>query len=748
MDDGSPLLSAMSTSGLNPRRRRPPVCIYENSAQPLRRLGNEPTFQLNSAQEYHEPQNSFSVWRSSAPTQERTPQTGLSQPTATSSIAASTPSSHSSTREVEFLRSKIRELEEQLSKAAGTPTQSTAPTPTSDIETTTSQLAGTFHVHNENLPSNHGESQVISRTFWHKTRLYGQSHWIGGISLLRELAESIEPYLLKEGSKAVSGLQKCKYLGKMIKSQRAPQWPVPVTPDLPTRDVCDTLVDCYLRTVERIYRVVHIPTFRKEYAKIWPSETQPDAMFLVQLKLVLAIGTITYDEDFSLRSWATHSIYEAQTWASEPEFKSRLAIPFLQIQILLLIARELIGVDGRMVWVSAGALMRTAMYMGLHRDPACIPKMSRYASEMRRRLWNTILEICLQSSMESGGLPLISVDDFDTEAPGNFEDDQLEMEDCTSHPESKFTSVSIAIALRKMFPIRLAIAKSLNDVRCQSSYEETLRLDAKLRSCYKEMCRTLREYISRSAQNSLSRFELLVLDFIMRRYLLSIHIPFFGPSLHETAYAFSRNVVVETALKLFTSAHRSHASRAGSSLNTDKSPGETEFSRLVVNGSGFFRTAPMNACFLISVEIRTRIEEEESLDVLNIRPDLLAVMHDAKALNLRCIEVGETNTKGYLFMSLALAQIDALRRGATKEETPLLLIKAAEDAEEDCLSILEHFAAKGQNEKNGDGLDSSSTNPLPEMVGDWDFMMADDNLDFPDLEPVSWMMSGIPYGIP
>ncbi|KAJ6022722.1 hypothetical protein N7460_013117 [Penicillium canescens] len=716
----------MSTPGLNPRRRRPPV----------------------SSQEHHEPQNSFSVWRSSAPIQERSPPTGSSQPTGTSSIAASTPSSHSCAREVESLRSKIRELEEQLSKAAGTPTQSTAPTPTSDIEVTTSQLAGTFHVHNENLPSNHGQSQAISRTFWHKTRLYGQSHWIGAISLLRELAESIEPYLLNEGSKAVSGLQKCKYLGKMIKSQRAPQWPVPITPDLPPRDICDTLVDCYLRTVERIYRVVHIPTFRKEYAKIWLSETQPDPMFLVQLKLLLAIGTITYDEDFSLRSWATHSIHEAQTWASEPEFKSRLAIPFLQIQILLLIARELIGVDGRMVWVAAGALMRTAMCMGLHRDPACIPKMSRYASEMRRRLWNTIMEICLQSSMESGGLPLISMDDFDTEAPGNFEDDQLEMEDCTPHPESKFTSVSVAIAFRKMFPIRLAIAKSLNDVRCQGSYEETLRLDAKLRSCYKEMCRTLREFISRSAQNSLSRFELLVLDFIMRRYLLSIHIPFFAPSLHETAYAFSRNVVVETALKLFASAYRSHSSRGGSSLNTDQSPGETEFSRLVVNGSGFFRTAPMNACFIISVEIRTRIKEDESLDILNIRPDLLAAMHDAKALNLRCIEVGETNIKGYLFMSLALAQIDSLMRGATEEETPLLLIKAAEDAEEDCLTILERFAAKGQNGKNGEGLDSSSTNPLPEMVGGWDFMMADDNFDFPDLEPVSWMMSGIPYGIP
>jgi hypothetical protein len=513
----------------------------------------------------------------------------------------------------------------------------------------------------------------------------------------------------------------------MIKSHRDPRWPVSITPELPVRDVCDSLVDCYLKTVERIYRVVHIPKFKVEYAKFWSSEVQPDPMFLIQLKLVLAIGTIIYDEDFSLRAWAIHTVHEAHMWASEPEYKVRLGITFLQIQILLLIARELIGVDGRMVWVSAGALVRTAMFMGLHRDPACIPKLSKYALEMRRRLWNTILEVCLQSSMESGGVPLLSLDDFDTEPPGNFEDDQLEVEDSIPHPENEFTSVSIAIAFRKMLPIRLAIAKSLNDLRCQGSYEEALSLDANLRSGYKEMCRTMREYISKSAQNCLSRFELLVLDLIMRRYILSIHIPFFGPSLRETAYAFSRNVVVETALKLFTSTRGASSPAVELSTNTGHSPGQTEFSRLVINGSGFFRTATVNACFLISVELKRRIDEEEGLGLLNIRPDLLAVMQDAKALNLRCIEVGETNIKGYLFMSLSVAQIEALMAGIPKEDIPLLLIKAAEDAEEDCLSILERFAAKCQNEKNGQGFDSS-TNSLPDMLGDWDFMVSENTI--------------------
>jgi hypothetical protein len=519
---------------------------------------------------------------------------------------------------------------------------------------------------------------------------------------------------VEEGSQALLGLQKCKYLGKRIKAQRTPQWPVPITTDMPSKDVCDSLVDCYLRTFERIYRVLHIPSFKKDYGLFWHSENRHDPLFLVQLKLVLAIGSTTYDDQLSLRSWAIRFIHEAQTWLSEPEYKARLGIPFLQAHILLLVARELVGVDGGMIWIAAGTLIRTAIYMGLHRDPIQIPNLSKFSSEMRRRLWNTILEVCLQSSMESGGPPLIAVGEFDTEPPGNFEDLQLTEDDSMPYPENHFTSTSIAIAFRKTFPVRLAIAKFLNDVGCQGSYEEAIGLDARLRASYKELRRTIHGY-----STSQSQFEIIMLDFVIRRYLLSIHTPFFGPSFLHTKYAYSRSVVIDTAVKLFNSA------RIPPLTSSFQSREAKFFSRLTKCG-GFFRTAPLHAGFLVAIELKSQILEEEGLGPVSLRSDLLSVMHDAKALSLQCIKIGETNIKGYLFMGLVCTQIEALVQGVAQSEIPKLLIKTAEEAEEICLSILEPIAAQGQSrsERIGDGVDSGSTTTLPDVGDEWDFMVS------------------------
>ncbi|CAI7583872.1 unnamed protein product [Penicillium glandicola] len=640
-----------------------------------------------------------------------------------------------------MLKSKIRQLENQLAQPTKTRTETCAPTPVSDIETTHSHLAGTFHVHNASLPSNQG--QTVRRNFIHKRRFFGQSHWISSMCLFRDIVEIIEPYLMAEGSKVLLGLQKCKHLGRKIKAQRTPEWPVPITADLPSKDICDALVDCYLRTFEKVYRVLHIPSFKKEYATFWESGTRHDPIFLVQLKLVLAIGCTTHDDELSLRSSAVRFVYETQTWLAQPEYKARLGIPFLQAHILFFLARELLGVDGGMNWIAAGTLIRTAVYMGLHRDPVQIPNLSGFASEMRRRLWNTILELCLQSSMESGGPALISVEEFDTEAPRNFDDDDIDAEHSIPHPENQLTSSSIAIAFRKTFPMRLAIAKFLNDFGSQGSYEEAIRLDARLRASYKEIRRTIQGYSIQPSQ-----FEVLMLDFVIRRYLLSIHIPFFGPSFLETTYAFSRNVVIDTAVKLFNCSRISLPSTASSLSTQITPPHQIDFRRLTTCSSGFFRTAPLHSSFLIAIELKSQILEEEGLGPVSIRPDLLSVIHDAKDLGLQCIKIGGTNIKGYLFMSLVCTQLDALMQGVPKDDIPQLLIKAAEEAEDTCLSILEPMAAKGQNGKIRDNTEAESTTSLPDIGDDWDSMMTDANFDFADMEPVSWMLNSIPYGIP
>ncbi|EXJ92106.1 hypothetical protein A1O3_00656 [Capronia epimyces CBS 606.96] len=660
---------------------------------------------------------------------------------------ASTPSRQPSAQDAgagadaESTKSRIRQLEEELSQARqasssrDAPRTGPGPMPLS---------------HGQHSMGFFGDFQFIDRSnsIMHKTRLFGQSHFISGVALFREMAEMLEPHLREETCKAVSGIRRCKSLARVIKACRTPRWPSPPKPDLPARAVADQLVDCYLRTSESVYRVLHIPTFRRDYEAIWGSETEPNpnVAFRVQLKLVLAIGAATYDEQFSLRASAIQWVYEAQTWCSQPEFKSRLGLQFLQTNLLLLLARESAGVGESMVWISAGALLRTAVYMGLHRDPAHLPKRSTLEAEMRRRLWNTILEITLQASLTSGGPPLVSLDDFDTEPPGNFDDDQLVTEPENQLPKSEgnFTQVSIAIALRKTFPARLAIAKFLNDLASRATYPEVLRLDAELRTAYKGVRRTLHGYISSPGQSpSPSPYQIRVVEFLISRYFSSLHMPFFGAALHEAAYAYSRKAMIDTSLRICRAVCPSSASGS----NPD------DLARLAVCGSGFYRTVPFQAGYIIAVEVRTQLQEEESLDPVPLRPDLLSVLDDMKDFCLRCHRAGETNMKGYMFMCILTAHIQGLVQGFGKDRLTDLLLKAVEEAAETCLPILEEEAAwakaqaqaqvHGQPGEPGDGLNQMAFATPPDSMDDWGLTLTMSDADFPftEMEPMSWLLN-------
>jgi hypothetical protein len=437
--------------------------------------------------------------------------------------------------------------------------------------------------------------------------MFGQSHWMNyGIVLIRDIGELIEAYMHKsddhsevESTNLHGGMQRCKQLARTIKSQRTPAWPCLPTPDLPSRPVADDLVDCYLRTSERTYRVLHVPSFRKDYEALWVTGTEPEKTFLVQLKLILAIGATTYSPYFHLRPSAIRWVYEAEAWLANPSLKHRLGLQYTQIHILLLIAREMVAVGEDLVWISAGSLLRSAVHMGLHRDPNNLPPRTTFANEMHRRLWSTILELCLQSSLNSGGPPLISLQDFDTLPPSNLDDEQLAIPDAVPKPASEFTQASVAIALRDMLPARLAVCKFLNDFNSSGSYEETLKLDAEFRASYKAMRRKFQSF--ETGAGSLSEFEISTAEIIVHRYLAALHMPFFSSGLKDTAHAYSRKVVVDASLKMWYAA--SLSSDVGSTPYSGVSHciEKTDIARITACGSGFFRLSMTTALLIIGV---------------------------------------------------------------------------------------------------------------------------------------------------
>ncbi|KAE8143657.1 hypothetical protein BDV38DRAFT_266844 [Aspergillus pseudotamarii] len=639
------------------------------------------------------------------------------------STDATTPKSQASVGDIEALNSRIKNLEEQLSKANQRHVQSSNQTSRADLRALDSTLCEV----DSNL---FGETQVITRSVVHKSRMFGQSHWINGvIGLCREVFEMLEPH-------------RCKSLARVIKSGRTPSWPSPLTSALPSKDVADELVDCYLRTSETVYRVLHIPSFRRDYEALWASDTAPDTAFMVQVKLVLAIGAIIYDEKFSLRASAIQWVYEAQTWFSEPVCKSRRSLQYLQINILLLIARELVHVGGDTTWTAAGALLRTAVYWGLHRDPAYLSNRTIFVSEMRRRLWNTILEMALHSSMACGSPVFISLDDFDTAPPDNYDDDQLVADAPVPKSEDTLTQVSIPIALRKTLPLRLAIVKFLNDLGSKSTYEETLRLDAEFRASYRALCRTLHKY--NAGTGFTSQFTIQMVDCLMLRYLVTLHIPFFAMAPHETAYAYARKVVVETSLKIWCTLNPSSSIMAAHNRHATTSTDGNDLERFAICGTGYLRVLGMQTSLAIAAELSTQLQEEENLGPVFLRADLLSVVKESKEWLFRAIDAGETNIKGYLLVELIEARITGLRQGLARDQLVLLLLKAATDAEARCLRVLEEMAAQGQTEGFLNGLGQMGLEITPESIDDWDFMMTDVLLNQSTAEPMNWVYNEIP----
>ncbi|KAL4818056.1 hypothetical protein BDW67DRAFT_190158 [Aspergillus spinulosporus] len=673
--------------------------------------------------------------------QQLTPSPELST-SATGATGASGTSSHVSSlaesspdNETSRLKLRIQYLESQL--ASTTPLVRDGQ-PYCDLEAMSSHLSGTFHLHYTRDPEH---AEPIARSFSLKTRLLGQSHWVVSIAYLaRDLFKSLEPWI-QESSDARIGIERCKALARRIKAQRASSWP-PLTSELPSRDICDTLVDHYLQTTESFYRILHIPSFCREYKRSWEPGTELNPAFMIQLKLVLAIGAVTYDDQFSLRTLAIQWIYEAQIWMSGPKYKARLSIEAMQTNVLLVIAQEQLRVGGEIVWVSAGALLRKAIYMGLHRDPSHLPQRSIFAAEMHRRLWNTIIEVNLQFSLACGGAPLISLDDFDTTPPNNFDDEQLETRNPVPKPQAEITQVSVAIALRRTLPQRLAVVKLLNDLGSPGTYKQTLQLDAELRAVYRELCQSLRTYRDSKPYSLPLQYGFEMTDFLMQRYFSALHAPYFGPSLHGTAYSFSRKAVVDASLRIWRAACPSSPVCSSSNADAGTTPNDSRgLPRLIACSSGFYPGAVSHAAIMIAMELRAQLQEDAGLNPVPLRPDLLSVLDDVKAWCLRVIEAGETNVKGYLLMSLVVAQVrglmDGLRDGGDQMKEALVL--AVEEAGKTCLPILERMARAHDQDRDW-GAEVVDDIPA-DIMDNWDFKISDSvaSATLAATDPMSWI---------
>ncbi|KAI0114377.1 hypothetical protein GGR51DRAFT_556236 [Nemania sp. FL0031] len=589
---------------------------------------------------------------------------------------------------------------------------------------------------NPNPPTSRYEGQVIesylasdihamSRGVVSKTRYFGQSHWMNGVVHFKSMLELFENQSKDAKSEAMAVLSRCKALARSIKAQRYPGIINQFGTKIPPRDVADKLVDAYLRTIETVFRVLHVPSFRRDYEQYWAAPDAAVMPFVIQLQLVMAIGSTLYDDCFSMRKTAVQWVTEAQYWLLGPPVKGKLTVTGLQNMILLTIARETASVGGDLVWIQVGSLLRSAFYMGLHRDPSRLPKMPRLEAEIRRRLWNTILELELKTSIDSGGFPTISPDNSDTRPPADLDDTDLlgEDEPTNTGAGERFTDMSVALALRESFRERLAIYQMLNAIPSRGTYDDTIRLHRRFTTAFKALTTKLRSYVPPERQPT--SFQCRFVEIMARRCFLSLHLPYLGSGLKDPAFSFSRKQVTESAVKMYhllfpivgLNPERPLIPE-GDDLATLSTEGD-DLSRFAVCAAGFWRLLASQPSMIVTLELQTTMQEDEGLGPPTVRPDLLNILRHSIPYYLSRIKAGETNVKGYLFTAALAGHVQALMDGLTGPKVLEPILSAAMKTEKTCFDILKQQLGSAEVADAGTSEEQFDWGPL--MAGDEDW---------------------------
>ncbi|KAF4177506.1 hypothetical protein CNMCM7927_003169 [Aspergillus lentulus] len=491
-----------------------------------------------------------------------------------------------------------------------------------------------------------------------KSRDWGRSRWMGAaneftaiIACYSEIMGKRSKDSLFQGleasaliSQAGGLLRKCKNRARSIKTCRSTRsLPLPgfeFAP--PSREMSDAMANLYLTSFETTHRILHVPTFWLEYQRYWDNPDGAAPSLRLKVLLVIGIGSSLYDHGdraAALRNidLVQQWIYAAQTWLSGPLEKDRLDISGLQVYCLSILARQIFSIGDDTIWISIGSLVHIAMQLGLHRDPKHLPAISVLQAELRRRLWYTILEFVVQASLDSWMPPRISFDEFDAEPPSNINDNELNESTTELQPRQMdvFTATSVQLALIESLPVRLRIVQLLNGFHSEISYDRVLSLSS-------------------------------------------------DPPLHDPPTLLLSNQARTNHLFHYSLKLSLDAALAMVSPEPDPA-----FARLMATAGGLFREGIRCATSAISLELLAHVETQRLNGTLHrthqYRDFLKQAVRDLIALSEERILLGETNVKNHMFLSMILAQAEAVEAGG---EVEVWVARAATDSLELCDGLL------------------------------------------------------------
>ncbi|KAI1427515.1 hypothetical protein F5Y12DRAFT_736997 [Xylaria sp. FL1777] len=330
---------------------------------------------------------------------------------------------------------------------------------------------------------------------------------------------------------------------------------------LPSKEETDSLLTVYLDQFEQLHRIIHIPTFRKEYESFWdPNHTRPASFTVLVLSMMsvsCCLGMQTSGKFIGVKSSA-HATAEkwvkaCDAWFGQQSHKHRAMVHY-QIECLLYLAKKVNTIKKKRFWTASGGLVHNAITIGLHQDPDTIaPEISPYNKEMRRRMWSTIVEFNLQTSFDLRVPTLLSQVHIETDAPRNIDDDSFDQDSTeipNSKPRAEYTFSSYVHFSRQSLPVRLEICKILTGPPVDLDWEQVLQYTDMITHEIDALPAWDLESDQRSGVSQKPSLAYTLLHIQLRQFLIPLHQPFLRLRKRHSKYQTSEFIYYTAARDL------------------------------------------------------------------------------------------------------------------------------------------------------------------------------------------------------
>ncbi|KAK4228919.1 fungal-specific transcription factor domain-containing protein [Podospora fimiseda] len=424
---------------------------------------------------------------------------------------------------------------------------------------------------------------------------------------------------------------------------------------LPSKQQTDHFVNVYLDQFEQVHRIVHIPTFKRDYAKFWdPSETR-NAAFTALVLSILGVSSCLaaqlphkFEKMISI-SYANAIKWTkaADEWQERQSQKHRRMIHY-QIACLVYLGKRVNTIKKKRFWKNAGTLTQDAISVGLHREPSHMKSdnITPFNQEMRRRIWATLQSFDLQASFDHGLPSILSSLHYDVNPPSNIDDDEFNEETKElppSKPSSEYTYSSYQHLSRRSLALRLELSRVLTGPPEDLNYERVIHYTDEIS---REIDSLPSWNVSESSENdgdkSVFKKPLLaytLLHIQLRQYIIPLHQPFLRLRKSNSKYQYSEVLYYNAArdMVILIDKLAQHGIRTLNFLREDSLT-------LAINLCSVTMLQPRNSTNMIMVN---------SQHTLQLLEKCLAMKED------RILRCGNNEPWGYSIMCAAFGLLEA-----------------------------------------------------------------------------------------